>query len=68
MSEKNTSQKQYIKKSRETLIGADSKRPQAQKGMGGPRGVITESSDNFGASWKNAGTRLRYISSAINGV
>lgn len=53
MSEKNTSQKQYIKKSRETLIGADSKRPQAQKGMGGPRGVITESSDNFGASWKN---------------
>ena len=53
MSEKNTSQKQYIKKRRETLIGADSKRPQAQKGMGGPRGVITESSDNFGASWKN---------------
>ena len=53
MSEKNTSQKQYIRKSRETLIGADSKRPQAQKGMGGPRGVITESSDNFGASWKN---------------
>ncbi len=53
MSENNTSQKQYIKKSRETLIGADSKRPQAQKGMGGPRGVITESSDNFGASWKN---------------
>lgn len=53
MSEKNTSQKQYIKKSRETLIGAGSKRPQAQKGMGGPRGVITESSDNFGASWKN---------------
>ena len=53
MSEKNTSQKQYIKKSRETLIGADSKRPQAQKGIGGPRGVITESSDNFGASWKN---------------
>lgn len=53
MSEKNTSQKQYIKKSRETLIGADSKRPQAQKGMGGPRGVITESSDNFGASWKS---------------
>lgn len=52
MSEKNTSQKQYIKKSRETLIGAGSKRPQAQKGMGGPRGVITESSDNFGASWK----------------
>ena len=52
MSENNTSQKQYIKKSREQFIGADSKRPQAQKGFGGPKGVITERSDNFGASWK----------------
>lgn len=52
MSEYNTSQKQYIKKSREQFIGADSKRPQAQKGFGGPKGVITEKSDNFGASWK----------------
>ena len=52
MSENRASQKQYIKKSRETLIGADAKRPQAQKGFGGPKGVITEKSDNFGASWK----------------
>ena len=52
MSENNSSQKQYIKKSREQFIGADSKRPQAQKGFGGPKGVITEKSDNFGASWK----------------
>ena len=52
MSENNTSQKQYIKKSREQFIGADSKRPQAQKGFGGPTGVITERSDTFGASWK----------------
>ena len=53
MSENNTSQKQYIKKSREQFIGADSKRPQAQKGFGGPKGVVTEKSDNFGAAWKN---------------
>ena len=52
MSENHTSQKQYIKKSRETLIGADSKRPQAQKGFASPKGVVTEKSDNFGASWK----------------
>ena len=52
MSENNTSQKQYIKKSREQFIGADSKRPQAQKGFASPKGVITEKSDNFGASWK----------------
>ena len=53
MSENNASQKQYIKKSREQFIGADSKRPQVQKGMGGPKGVVTEKSDNFGAAWKN---------------
>ena len=53
MSEKNTSAPQYIKKNRESLIGADSKRPQVQKGMGGPKGVITEKSDNFGMAWKN---------------
>ena len=52
MSEKNNSAPQYIRKNREALIGADSKRPQAQKGMGGPRGVVTESSDNFGEAWK----------------
>ena len=52
MSDNRSSQKQYIKKSREQFIGADSKRPQAQKGFGGPKGVITEKSDNFGASWK----------------
>ena len=54
MSENKTpsNEKKYIKKSREQFIGADSKRPQAQKGMGGPRGVVTEKSDNFGASWK----------------
>ena len=52
MSENNTSPK-YIKKNREALIGADSKRPQVQKGMGGPRGVMTEKSDNFGKTWKS---------------
>lgn len=52
MSEKNNSAPQYIRKNREALIGADSKRPQAQKGMGGPRGVVTERSDNFGEAWK----------------
>ena len=53
MSEKNTSpEKKYIRKEREALIGVDSKRPQARKGMGGPRGVITEKSDNFGGAWK----------------
>ncbi len=48
----NNSKPKYIKKQRETLIGADAKRPQAQKGMGGPRGVVTEKSDNFGKAWK----------------
>ncbi len=52
MSKKNTSNPQYIKKTREEFIGAGSKRPQAQKGMGGPRGVVTEKSDNFGEAWK----------------
>ena len=53
MSEKNTSsEKKYIRKEREALIGVDSKRPQARKGMGGPRGVVTERSDNFGGAWK----------------
>ena len=54
MSENKTpsTEKVYIKKQREALIGIDSKRPQARKGMGGPRGVVTEKSDNFGASWK----------------
>ena len=52
MSENNTSQKQFIKKEREALIGVNSKRPQAAKGMGGPKGVVTERSDNFGEAWK----------------
>lgn len=52
MTEKNTSKPQYIKKTREALIGADAKRPQAGRGPGGPRGVMTEKSDNFGAAWK----------------
>ena len=52
MPENKTSQPKYIKKEREAMIGANSKTPQAQKGMGGPRGVITEKSDNFGATWK----------------
>ena len=52
-----STEKVYIKKSREALIGVDSKRPQAQKGFGGPKGVVTEKSDNFGAAWKNL---LRY--------
>lgn len=53
MSETNTSpEKKYIRKEREALIGVDSKRPQARKGMGGPRGVVTEKSDNFGGAWK----------------
>ena len=45
-------EKKYIKKEREALIGVNTKRPQVQKGMGGPKGVITEKSDNFGASWE----------------
>ena len=52
MSDKKTSKPEYIKKKRETLIGAGSKRPEAQKGMGGPRGVVTETPHNFGESWK----------------
>ncbi len=52
MSDKKTSKPEYIKKKRETLIGVDSKRPEARKGMGGPRGVVTEKPHNFGESWK----------------
>ena len=52
MSDKKTSTPEYIKKKRETLIGVDSKRPEARKGMGGPRGVVTEKPHNFGESWK----------------
>ena len=48
----NNSRPQYIKKEREALIGVNAKQPQARKGMGGPRGVVTEKSDNFGAAWK----------------
>ena len=52
MPENKTSKPQYIKKEREALIGSNRKAAQAQKGMGGPRGVVTEKSDNFGATWK----------------
>ena len=48
----NNSKPQYIKKEREALIGVNAKQPQVRKGMGGPRGVVTEKSDNFGAAWK----------------
>lgn len=51
MTEHNNSKPQYIKKEREALIGVNAKQPQARKGMGGPRGVVTEKSDNFGAAW-----------------
>lgn len=47
----NNSKPQYIKKEREALIGVNAKQPQVRKGMGGPRGVVTEKSDNFGAVW-----------------
>ena len=52
MPENNTSKPKYIKKEREALIGVNSKRPQAAKGMGGPKGVVTETPHNFGESWK----------------
>ena len=52
MTDHNNSKPQYIKKEREALIGVNAKQPQARKGMGGPRGVVTEKSDNFGAAWK----------------
>ena len=48
----NNSSKKYIRKEREALIGVNSKRPEAKKGMGGPKGVVTEKSDNFGKAWK----------------
>lgn len=47
-----STEKKYIKKEREALIGVNSKRPQTSKGPGGPRGVVTEKSDNFGSAWK----------------
>ena len=52
MTDHNNSKPQYIKKEREALIGVNAKQPQVRKGMGGPRGVVTEKSDNFGAAWK----------------
>ncbi len=52
MTDHNNSKPQYIKKEREALIGVNAKQPQAHKGIGGPRGVVTEKSDNFGAAWK----------------
>lgn len=48
----NPSEKRVIKKERQNLIGVNSKRPQAQRGMGGPRGVVTEKPKNFKRSWK----------------
>ena len=52
MSDNRTSKPEYIRKKRESLIGSDSKRPQAARGMGGPKGVVTETPHNFGESWK----------------
>ncbi len=52
MTDHNNSKPQYIKKEREALIGVNAKQPQVRKGMGGPRGVVTEKSDSFGAAWK----------------
>ena len=52
MTDHHNSKPQYIKKEREALIGVNAKQPQVRKGMGGPRGVVTEKSDNFGAAWK----------------
>lgn len=48
----NPSENKVIKKERQNLIGVNSKRPQAQRGMGGPRGVVTEKPKNFKQSWK----------------
>lgn len=65
MSDKKTSKPEYIKKKRETLIGADSKRPEARKGMGGPRGVVTEKPHNFGESWKKMIAYIRPQMAAV---
>lgn len=65
MSDKKTSKPEYIKKKRETLIGVDSKRPEARKGMGGPRGVVTEKPHNFGESWKKMVAYIRPQMAAV---
>lgn len=65
MSDKKTSKPEYIKKKRETLIGVDSKRPEARKGMGGPRGVVTEKPHNFGESWKKMIAYIRPQMAAV---
>ena len=65
MSDKKTSKPEYIKKKRETLIGVDSKRPEASKGMGGPRGVVTEKPHNFGESWKKMIAYIRPQMAAV---
>ena len=46
------SENKVIKKERQDLIGKNSKRPQAQRGMGGPKGVVTEKPKNFKQSWQ----------------
>lgn len=65
MSDKKTSKPEYIKKKREALIGVDSKRPEARKGMGGPRGVVTEKPHNFGESWKKMIAYIRPQMAAV---
>jgi len=58
MSENNSSNKQYIKKQREELIGANSKRPTARKGgPGGHGAMVVEKPKNFKESW---GKMIRY--------
>lgn len=58
----NSSENKVIKKEQQSLIGIDSKRPRAQRGMGGPRGVVTEKPKNFSASWKKM---IRYAKPQI---
>ena len=48
----NSPENKVIKKERQELIGKNSKRPQAQRGMGGPKGVVTEKPKNFKQSWQ----------------
>ena len=48
----NSPENKVIKKEHESLIGVSSKRPQAQRGIGGPKGVVTEKPKNFKTSWQ----------------
>lgn len=58
MTENNSSNKQYIRKQREELIGANSKRPTERKGgPGGHGAMVVEKPKNFKESW---GKMIRY--------